>query len=64
MARIGTLWSSSGWILADQNVAFGKQILDVAEAHGEAKVGPDGVLDDVRREAESLETKRIYGHGL
>jgi len=46
--------------VADQNPALGEQILDIAEAHGEAKGGPDSVLDDVHREAVALETETIH----
>jgi hypothetical protein len=36
--------------VGDVDTAFGKQFFDVSEAQREAKIEPDGVLDDFRRE--------------
>jgi hypothetical protein len=37
--------------MADDDAAFGKQILNVAEAEVETKIQPDSVSDDLGREA-------------
>jgi hypothetical protein len=42
--------STDGFI-ADFQSSFRQQILDVPIAHGEPKVEPDGMPDDVRRKA-------------
>ena len=41
---------SSNRFIGDVQPALGEQILDIAEAQGEAKVQPHRVSDDVRRE--------------
>jgi len=47
-------------LVGDLEPAFGKQVLDVAEAEREPKVEPDRVLDDIRREAMTM--KGRAGH--
>ena len=42
-------------LIGDIQPALGQQILDIAEAEGEAKVQPHRVPDDVRRELVASE---------
>ena len=46
---------SSNRFIGDVQPALGEQILDIAEAQGEAKVQPHRVSDDVRRELVASE---------
>ena len=42
-------------LVGEVQAALGEQILDVAEAQGEARVQPHSVSDDVRRELVASE---------
>jgi hypothetical protein len=44
---------SNGFV-ADANIAFSQQILDISKAQIEAIVEPNGILDDRRRESMSF----------
>lgn len=48
-------------LVADLDAALGEQIFNVPEAHREPEVCPDGVLDDIGREAVALEGDGIHG---
>jgi hypothetical protein len=46
---------SSDRFIGDVQPALGQQIFDIAEAEGKAKIQPQGVPDDVRRELVASE---------
>ena len=46
--------------MADDDVALSEQILNVAKAEVEAKVQPDGVTDDLGREAIATIRPRAF----
>ena len=44
----------------DVDTTFGKQFFDISEAQREAKIEPDGMLDDFRRETIAGVRKRSH----
>src|SRR5712691_8501510 len=50
-------------LMADDDPAFGKEILNVTKAEMEAKIQPDGVSDDLGREAVALIRRTVSGLG-
>jgi hypothetical protein len=50
-------------LVADDQAAFGKQVLDVAQAELEAEVQPDGLADDLGREALATEQGPVGRRG-
>jgi hypothetical protein len=49
--------------MADDDPAFGKEILNVTKAEMEAKIQPDGVSDDLGREAVAPIRRTVSGLG-
>ena len=47
-------------LVRDADAPLGQELLDVAQAEGEAQVEPDRVLDDGRREAEAAVEGRLH----
>ncbi len=45
--------------MTDKNAAFSKQVLNVTKAEVEAEVEPDGVGDDLGREAIASKRRRL-----
>ncbi len=41
---------ASDTLVRDGDAALGQEFFDISEAEGEAKIHPDGTLDDVARE--------------
>ncbi len=50
-------------LVADDDPAFGKQILDVTKTEMKAKIQPHGVGDDLRRESVAAIRRRVSGLG-
>jgi len=64
-SRVGTelLAPDSNGFIRDDNAAFGEKILDITEAHAEAMINPDGVVDDFRRKPMAMIVGLIAPHG-
>ena len=50
--------------VGDGDAALGEQILHIPEAEAEAVVEPDGVTDNVGREAVAVIARQVAGHRL
>ncbi len=50
--------------MADDDPAFGDEILNVTKAEVEAEIQPDGVGDDVGREAVAAIRRTVSGLGI